>query len=765
MSFCEKTPHLDKHKLYADQYGKSTTYWGLGIENEVYLECSQRARFSVADFLSKHRDERYSVNYFSNYKPDFLKMAMTKMAGLLMEKSVKSDLSGAWVDLPILLKSHSFTKTDPFGEPQTMYTKAAEPNPQFSGKTLIDCLADIDPAYFRDQADVAWMFDGDTIEFPTRRFYKVTLDQVVRELFDSRRQFEERLNAALTKGGLLQSHGPIRIMQQNYPFATYLTNPDNVAMFNNGTLHYNMTLPTKLDAAGNICDRAAFVRDHQRAIRAIQWVEPLMIAVYGSPDPFTDERLPFALREAFSAASQRCAISRYIGIGTYDTETMTPGKILTRPVADLACAKQDVWWYREFYGSNGYVALDELGLDVNFNKHYHHGIEVRFLDHIVDENDIRQSFEFLIFLMDFVLDKADREIENPATSTVWNRLVARVMKQGPRCQLYANELVYFSNMFGLYAGFRSAQILDVYRELADHLRSRYSPPMMAGPFSALALGKMAAADPINVNEAIEPKGDVLYNPVLELLTDPIPDPLQDPILDLLRHSVVEDPSRMDPALKILGGEPVDGVMMQFLQDPVLDRLQGPNAFQALYANTDDDMLEFLQNHLAIDAADGPVENLSIDSILLDVDPEFVQNLPMDQTDVLLNPAIDVVVEPLIEDMGPDVQNPSLDDLFPGPDPSMDPREPFPDPMYLISNLGHSQYSKVSTVDHEEGAGPFSVPLSVPLPDPLHVPFPDPLHVPSTPFVSWRTRFINSFLRLFGCTMREHPHSPQNIRSM
>ena len=749
MSLCEKTPHLDKHKIYADQYGKSTTYWGLGIENEVYLECSQRARFSLVDFLSKHRDERYSVNYFANYKPDFLKMAMTKMAGLLTNKYIKSDksdLSGAWIDLPILLKSHSFTKTDPFGQPQTMYTKAAEPNPQFSGKTLIEALADIDPAYFRDQADVTWMFDGDTIEFPTRRFYKVTLDQVIRELFDNRRQFEERLQSALSKGGWLQSYGPIRIMQQNHPFATYLTNPDNVAMFNNGTLHYNLTLPTKLDAAGNICDRAAFVRDHQRAIRAIQWVEPLMVAVYGSPDPFTDERLPFALRETFSAASQRCAISRYIGIGTYDTETMTPGKILTRPVADLACAKQDVWWYREFYGSNGYVALNEVGLDVNFNKHYHHGIEVRFLDHIVDENDMRQSFEFLIFLMDFVLDKSDREIENPATSTLWNRLVARVMKQGARCQLYANELVYFSNMFGLYAGFRSAQILDVYSELAEHLRSRYSPPMMAGPFSALALGKMA----VDIIDEAEPKGDVLYNPILELLTDPIPDPLQDPILDLLRHSVVEDPSRMDPALKILGGEPVDSVMMEFLQDPVLDRLQGPNAFQALYANTDDDMLEFLQNHLAIEA-DRPIKNPTIDSILLDVDPEVVQNLPMEnvETDVLLNPALGSVVEPLIDDVGPDVQNPSLEDLFPGPDPSMDPREPFPDPMYLVSNLGHSQYSKVSTVD----------------PDPFSVPFPDPLPVPSTPFASWRTRFINSFLRLFGCTMREHPHSPQNIRSM
>ena len=471
---------LEKHKIYADKYGKNTIYWGLGIENEVYLEIVDKtATFSKADFLTKHREERYSIDYFANYKPNELRLAMIHMAEIL-------DISNEGISIPILLKSHSFSKTDIQNQPQTNYTKVCEPNPQFSGKTFLDTLSEIDPEYFLSAKDCKWLFDGDTIEFPTRHFYNVTLDQVLTELSDTKLEFIEHLNAALDKipelnRGIFKNQPKIQIMSKNYAFATYLTNLKNIAMFNNGTLHYNLTLPTELDGNGKIKDHAKFVYEHQQAIRAIQWLEPFLIAKYGASDPFSKDT---EIGELFGGASQRSAISRYIGIGTYNTDTMETGKILTKPLTELKCAQNAQWWFREFYKNNGYSALSEIGMDINFNKHYNHGIEVRFLDHLTDEIDISQSFEFLIYLMDFVLERINLgkndinshkyNISNPCNSHLWNTFMLRVIKMGKKCELTSDELIFFQGFFGFSMPFFKTNILDIYHIIFVQLIGKYT---------------------------------------------------------------------------------------------------------------------------------------------------------------------------------------------------------------------------------------------------------------------------------------------------
>jgi hypothetical protein len=59
---------IDKHEKYKKKYGKNDLYWGLGIENEVYLEFEKREEISKKVFLENHKSERYSVNYYENYK-------------------------------------------------------------------------------------------------------------------------------------------------------------------------------------------------------------------------------------------------------------------------------------------------------------------------------------------------------------------------------------------------------------------------------------------------------------------------------------------------------------------------------------------------------------------------------------------------------------------------------------------------------------------------------------------------------------------------
>jgi len=493
--FFEKPEIFGKHKIYKSQYKTGEVYWGLGIEHELYLEFEKKILVSKRDFLTKHKEERYSVDYFASYRPENLKTAMKQFA---------NDISGDEIELPILLKSHSFSKTDSNNEPITLYTRELRENPKFSGKTLLETLQDLNP-YFKDSYDIKWMFDGDVFEFPTRQFYNVSLDDVLNELLNVKKEFIEHLNNACKKEKIFQDYGSLKIMDKNHGFAKYMTNLKNIAMFNNGTLHYNLTLPTELDSFGIIKNREKFVKDHRKAISAIQWVEPFLIGLYGSPDPFSQ-----VSSNLFSAASQRCAISRYIGLGTYDTDAMKCGKILTRTIDEMECSKNEYWWFHQYYKENGYKKLDEIGMDINFNKHYNHGIEIRFLDHLSEEKEIAETFEFLIYLMDFALESDwILSYENPGASCVWNGLLVNIMKQGPNYVLAEEEAGFFKDMFFMEKPFLTNGLRDVFDGIFNHLIRRYTVLdkdmniQHIGEFSKVTLkNKVKNAETVNMIESI-----------------------------------------------------------------------------------------------------------------------------------------------------------------------------------------------------------------------------------------------------------------------
>ena len=119
-----------------------------------------------------------------------------------------------------------------------------------------------------------------------------------------------------------------------------------MSMFNNGTLHYNITLPTQLNENKLIKDKDKFYKDHQLAIKIIQWFEPFIISIYNTPDYFSTLE-NYEKKEMYSKCSQRCAISRYIGIGTYDSDLMLSGKILTTS-GDIFFNNNN-WWYNKYH--------------------------------------------------------------------------------------------------------------------------------------------------------------------------------------------------------------------------------------------------------------------------------------------------------------------------------------------------------------------------------------------------------------------------------
>lgn len=394
--------NLPKHERYNTDYRRWGWYWGLGVEHETYIATSQTRRvpaFTAANM----KPERYSVSYYRNYKTEPLMAAL----------AAATDVSG--LQVPVLMNCHSLTDCDIYGEHQTTYERNPKPNPRYTGVSLYDWMCTHSP-WLRDELGKVFMWDGDTVEFMTQRFYKARVADVMTELRTGHERFVAEINR-VPRAGILTAYGPLRLaFPVNEPWATYLTNQRGVAMFNNGTMHINVTLPTRLDWRCRPLRWNRFVAEHRRLARAIQWMEPLWIAVYGSGDPLR------RVSDRYAAGSQRLAVSRYIGVGTYDTDAMTVGKIV-----QLQKSSGQFPWYDWLHGRTDYAPLDVVGLDLNFNKHGAHGLEIRFFDQM-PLAALEECLRDVVVLMDIA--RGGREIPNPVRDGRWQRAVGYALYDG-----------------------------------------------------------------------------------------------------------------------------------------------------------------------------------------------------------------------------------------------------------------------------------------------------------------------------------------------
>jgi len=433
----------DKHKKYEPLYKANEVFFGFGIESEYYLEFENEIEFDRVKFLQNHKKERYSVDYYSNYKlpidPFFEKVKYNNK-------------------LPLLFNAHSMTLTDRHNQPRTKYTTRNEKNPHFDGETLWD-FCKKNNEYLSTNFDKTFTFDGDTIEIMTVDFYNKSIKDVLEEHATSRKNLIDNLNKVFVENNIYQEYGRIDFMKKNHPFAVHLTNMNNVAMFNNGTIHINITLPTKLDKNSKIQNKLDFIEKHRNFIRLIQYLEPILLCVYGTRDPFSEYDCRFSL------SSQRCAISRYIGIGTYDTNNMKTGKILQESADNIVVAKEEWGWYNRYYRKCGYNELDKLGMDINFNKHYNHGVEIRLFDFIPHEKyeELCKFIQWLTFI------SSKKNFDNPIYSRDWNDMVICSLTEGPHWKLNKTHKQIYEYIFG---HINSKNVCDIYYELYRKIDSK-----------------------------------------------------------------------------------------------------------------------------------------------------------------------------------------------------------------------------------------------------------------------------------------------------
>ena len=454
----------DKHKKYYLSYKKGDFYWGIGIENETYLEIPTHEMVK-GSFFNKHKPERYSVNYYNTYNQKFFLR--------IIEDCFEKDHD---YELPLLMNSHELIKNDLSGQPMNNYDKGATPNKKFSGQTIFDYMKEQN-IYFKDEYNKSFCFDGDTIEFMTQKFYKTTIQDTINELIYHKKQFLNNineLNLPIANGNLF------KYPKKNHGFARFTTNKNNLAIFNNSTYHFNFTLPTELDESGNLKNKIDFIKRHQKAIQIIQAFEPLFIAKYGTPDILCSLRKS---SKRFPNGSQRVAASRYISAGTYESTKMKTGKLLQEERNILEKKWPHYFWYNRLYNQINYVKNDNIGFDINFNKFKNHGIELRFFDWFPEEH-LEEALTFCVYLLD--LSESTKKTEPVQQNQAWNSLMYHAILEGKDYVLTKEELSVLKKDYKLKVIIKNRNIISVYDTILDHFKKHFK---YEGPCSKYMLEK------------------------------------------------------------------------------------------------------------------------------------------------------------------------------------------------------------------------------------------------------------------------------------
>uniref|UniRef100_A0A6C0D692 Uncharacterized protein n=1 Tax=viral metagenome TaxID=1070528 RepID=A0A6C0D692_9ZZZZ len=436
----------DKHKKYYSSYIPNDLFWGIGIENETYLEVSSIPEVSGLFFKNQKR-ERYSLNYYETYLNEYFNKALDTL--------INKD---NFYSLPYLINCHELTKNDLSGNPKTNYDKASTPNKRFSGKTVFEHMCEQN-LYFKDEYEKSYCFDGDTVEFMTQNYYKKTIQDVISELKYHKKQFLNNIN----KLGLPLAQGKkLEYPKVNHGFARFSTNKNNLAIFNNGTYHFNFTLPTLLDDCGNIADKRVFEKKHSKAIKVIQLLEPFFIAKYGSNDTLSRSSV---YSNRFPKGSQRIAASRYVSAGTYDSNKMKSGKILQEDRY-----MYEPLWYSKLYKQIHYVKNNKIGFDINYNKFKNHGIELRFFDWFPEEH-LEEVLTFLVYLLDhsYILSN----IENPIKDEIYNDIMYNCILKGKDTVLSTEHIAYIKTTLKLKVKLKDRNIISVYDSIFNYFKKLY----------------------------------------------------------------------------------------------------------------------------------------------------------------------------------------------------------------------------------------------------------------------------------------------------
>ncbi len=450
-------------------------YWGIGLENETYMQFEEPLIVSGEFIQEKIGFERYSIDYRKCYKPESLAPVLEKAFDLNKNYTVsrminshsleKLDVNYQHKTLPEVKTSNDATDSESGSKPTE--------NPEYLGKSIMELFLEDQPYNIqsmitqRNKTMGSVHFDGDSIEFVTKYFENRTIIDSCKELNATKKLFLDKINESSVLNGKLN------FPKYNNGLNMFMTNQEKLVLFNNGTYHFHITLPT-LTQDSRIIDYNKFDTTHLNAIYLLQWFEPFFIATLGSPDIMGVISNEYNLDKKFTLGSMRNAMSRYIGVGTFN-KSMTKGKILTYKVDDFRKflkfeKEENIWWRDRIESDMDYELLPEVGLDFNQEKMYQSGFEFRSFDEFPAEylNDVLFS---IILICEHSLNLPD--VQWGHDSVAWNNLVYKTLKKGYLTEINEAEKNEVLNLL---------QILHPSNSNYDALKSEFESIVMLDEF-------------------------------------------------------------------------------------------------------------------------------------------------------------------------------------------------------------------------------------------------------------------------------------------
>jgi hypothetical protein len=450
-------------------------YWGIGLENETYLQFEDPLIVSGEFIQEKIGFEKYSIDYRKCYKPESLAPVLKKAFSLNENYKVSRMMNSHSLEkLDINYQHKTLSPIKPLIDTENGEVRAQPlENPEYLGKSIMELFLEDQPYNIqsmitqRNKTMGSVHFDGDSIEFVTKYFENRTIADSCKELKATKKLFLDKIN----ESSVLKEK--LNFPDYNNGLNMFMTNQENLVLFNNGTYHFHITLPS-LTEDSRIVDYNDFEKTHANAIYLLQWFEPFFIATLGSPDIMGVISDKFTLDKKFTLGSMRNAMSRYIGVGTYN-KAMPKGKILTYNVDEFRKLlkfekEENIWWRDQIEADMEYEMLSELGLDFNQEKMYQSGFEFRSFDEFPAEylNDVLFS---IILICEHSLNLPD--VQWGHDSAAWNNLVFKTLKMGYLAEIDEAEKNEVLNLL---------QLLDPSDSNYETLKSEFEAIVMLDQF-------------------------------------------------------------------------------------------------------------------------------------------------------------------------------------------------------------------------------------------------------------------------------------------
>jgi len=435
-------------------------HWGLGIEHEVnFYEpdpvsvqgSTVKERFGKDLKVKDTRDRKLMVEMF---EPQESYEVIVRYPISVVYLAIKYGL------LPQLLKPQSVEFLNYFETLRqnpsfTKWEKKFSTQGKFKGETL-DLINEMTrealPKVTASTTQLEQLAERITldfsnlglyVEFVTKNFENATVGGIVAELEAAEALFLT-LAKALTGSAIAPAKfGNTALIQINHDmYGNRLPSPRLFTDYN-GSYHINITLPFLKSE-----QQRPFLERTRAAMLVIQWVEPLLMATYGQPDPFS-----FGDDDKFTEASFRMLNNRHSALATQDVsedadvvEQLTKGSLTLRQVTNPPQYRKEIYDIL-----TGYLEPRAIGSDFRRDpEKTAFGFEYRTTDHFPTKY-LPSLIRILILLSDhsYVLWKDAQLPQDPRFHKTFTAVTNAIFVEGWNALLTQKHIDTWRDMLSL----------------------------------------------------------------------------------------------------------------------------------------------------------------------------------------------------------------------------------------------------------------------------------------------------------------------------